>query len=200
MLATTTALSLHALSAAPHHLKIQKQRRETPPQCSTNRSKTTSTTQAPLWRPYTPRPPPPTAARSARSCGLLSQLQAVFLRMPATRTPSNSPPYLIQFVCPCGNTTAAPSARAQASEQGQRARAQKAPVTKGGLGYGSAFPLRLLVLTRLVVRVLRCGGADWCGLVLGRVESWVRALGFPPFSLSPDPRAPPGFTRHARGA
>ena len=47
--------------------------------------------------------------------------------------------------------------------------------------------LRLLVLTRLIVRVLRCGGADWCGLVLGRVESWVRALGFPPFSLSPDP-------------
>ena len=41
----------------------------------------------------------------------------------------------------------------------------------------------------LIVRVLRCGGADWCGLVLvlGRVESWVRALGFPPFSLSPDP-------------
>ena len=154
MLATTTALSLHALSAAPHHLKIQKQRRETPSQCSTNRSKTTSTTQAPLWRPYTPRPPPPTAARSARSCGLLSQLQAVFLRMPATRTPSNSPPYLIQFACSCGNTTAAPSARAQASEQGQRARAQKAPVTKGGLGYGSAFPLKLLVLTRLVVRVL----------------------------------------------
>ena len=51
----------------------------------------------------------------------------------------------------------------------------------------SAFSLRLLVLTRLIVRVLRCGGADWCGLVLGRVESWVRALGFPPFSLSPDP-------------
>ena len=23
--------------------------------------------------------------------------------------------------------------------------------------------------------------------MLGRVESWVRALGFPPFSLSPDP-------------
>ena len=43
------------------------------------------------------------------------------------------------------------------------------------------------MLARLIVRVLRCGGADWCGLVLGRVESWVRALGFPPFSLSPDP-------------
>ena len=54
-------------------------------------------------------------------------------------------------------------------------------------GAASGRPLRLLVLTRLVVRVLRCGGADWCGLVLGRVESWVRALGFPPFSLSPDP-------------
>merc|ERR1711965_161602 len=54
-------------------------------------------------------------------------------------------------------------------------------------GLWSAFSLRLLVLTRLIVRVLRCGGADWCGLVLGRVESWVRALGFPPFSLSPDP-------------
>ena len=52
----------------------------------------------------------------------------------------------------------------------------------------AAFSLRLLVvLTRLIVRVLRCGGADWCGLVLDRVESWVRALGFPPFSLSPDP-------------
>ena len=54
-------------------------------------------------------------------------------------------------------------------------------------GAWPAFSLRLLVLTRLIVRVLRCGGADWCGLVLGRVESWVRALGFPPFSLSPDP-------------
>ena len=52
---------------------------------------------------------------------------------------------------------------------------------------GLAFSLRLLVLARLIVWVLRCGGADWCGLVLGRVESWVRALGFPPFSLSPDP-------------
>ena len=50
--------------------------------------------------------------------------------------------------------------------------------------------LSLLVLTRLIVRFWRCGlrtGAV-CGLVLGRVESWVRALGFPPFSLSPDPR------------
>ena len=58
----------------------------------------------------------------------------------------------------------------------------------------SAFPLRLLVLTRLIVRVLRCGGADWCGLVLGRVESWVRALGFSPFFSFP---GPPGFTRAA---
>ena len=29
------------------------------------------------------------------------------------------------------------------------------------------------------------GGADWRGLVLGRVESWVRTLGFPPFFSFP---------------
>ena len=57
----------------------------------------------------------------------------------------------------------------------------------GRAGLTPGRTLRLLVLARLIVRVLRCGGADWCGLVLGRVESWVRALGFPPFSLSPDP-------------
>ena len=58
-----------------------------------------------------------------------------------------------------------------------------------------AFSLiRLLVLARLIVWVLRCGGADWCGLVLGRVESWVGALGFSPFFSFP---GPPGFTRAA---
>ena len=56
-----------------------------------------------------------------------------------------------------------------------------------------AFMLRLLALllprsyssdcSDLAVRT----GVVWCGLVPGRVESWVRALGFPPFSLSPDP-------------
>ena len=57
-----------------------------------------------------------------------------------------------------------------------------------------AFSLRLLVLARLIVWVLRCGGADWCGLVLGRVESWVRALGFSPFFSFP---GPPGIIRAA---
>ena len=50
----------------------------------------------------------------------------------------------------------------------------------------------LLELALLIVWVLRCGGADWCGLVLGRVESWVRAFGFSPFFSFP---GPPGFTR-----
>ena len=50
-------------------------------------------------------------------------------------------------------------------------------------------------MPRLIVRVLRCGGADWCGLVLGRVESLVRALGFPPFLF---PRTPPGLIRCER--
>ena len=46
----------------------------------------------------------------------------------------------------------------------------------------------MLALTRLIVSG-SCGaavrtGAVWCWV--GRVVSWVRALGFPPFSLSPD--------------
>ena len=54
----------------------------------------------------------------------------------------------------------------------------------------------LLERARVIVWVLWCGGADWCGLVLGRVESWVRALGFSPFFSFP---GPPGLIRCLAG-
>ena len=48
-----------------------------------------------------------------------------------------------------------------------------------------------LARTCLIALFWRCDlvriGADWFGLMPDQVEGWVRALGFPLFSLSPDP-------------
>ena len=57
----------------------------------------------------------------------------------------------------------------------------------------SAVSLRLIALQLPCLYLSDCSvlavrpGADWCGLMPDWVGGWVRALGFPLFSLSPDP-------------